>query len=101
MPSTLTVSVRIPAALREYCRGASRLELPVPAASPAFDVGALLERIEAEYPRLYPNICLETGAVRPHINVFVNNDSVRDGAGLRTPLMDGDVVTILTAVSGG
>src|SRR5262249_15037638 len=66
-----------PAAPREYCRGASRLEMSAP------DVGALLERIAAEHPRLYPNICHETGVVRPHINVFVNHDSVRDGAGLR------------------
>jgi len=95
MPQTVTVSVRIPTALREYCRGASQLTVS------GADVGDVLAGLEREYPRLYVNVCNETGAVRQHINVFVNNDSVRDGRGLATPLSPGDVVTILTAVSGG
>lgn len=95
MPQTVTVSVRIPTALRDCCRGMTQIS-----ASGA-DVGELLAGIERDYPRLYGSVCNETGAVRQHINVFVNNDSVRDGEGLATPLSPGDVVTILTAVSGG
>jgi molybdopterin converting factor small subunit len=61
----------------------------------------MLATLEREYPRLYPNICDETGAVRRHLNIFVNTASIRDGQGLDTVLAPGDVVTILTAVSGG
>ena len=50
---------------------------------------------------LYRNICDETGAVRRHLNVFVNADNVRDLDGLDTALRPGDVLTILPAVSGG
>jgi molybdopterin converting factor small subunit len=39
--------------------------------------------------------------VRPHLNVFVNSDNVRDLDGVDTTLTRGDVVTILPAVSGG
>jgi molybdopterin converting factor small subunit len=39
--------------------------------------------------------------VRRHLNIFVNTSNVRDCRGLDTPLAPGDVVTILTAVSGG
>ena len=52
-------------------------------------------------PRLYRNVCDETGAVRRHLNVFVNSDNVRDLDGVDTTLTPGDVVTILPAVSGG
>jgi molybdopterin converting factor small subunit len=50
---------------------------------------------------LYRNVCDETGTLRPHLNVFVNSDNVRDLDGVDTTLMPGDVVTILPAVSGG
>jgi len=50
---------------------------------------------------LYRNVCDETGAVRPHLNVFVNSDHMRDLDGVDTILRSGDVVTVLPAVSGG
>lgn len=82
--------------LREYCGGATRLSLAAPT------VRATLEELERSQPALYRNICDETGAVRRHINVFVNTANTRDLAtGLDTELAPGDVVTILPAVSGG
>jgi molybdopterin converting factor small subunit len=95
MTQTTTITVRIPTALRAYCRGASQFPMSAP------DVRTLLAAIEREYPRLYPNICDETGAVRRHLNIFVNTSSIRDEEGLDTALAPGDDVTILTAVSGG
>lgn len=93
MPSNITVVV--PALLAPYCGGAAELEVA------AGTVRGALDELERLYPRLYPNICDETGAVRRHINVFVNSDNVRDRDGLGTALEAGDVVTILPAVSGG
>ena len=91
----MTITVRVPFALRTYTGGASELTLE------ATDVRTALERLEREHPRLYVNVCDETGAVRRHVNVFVNSDNVRDGKGLDTSLAPGDVLTILPAVSGG
>ena len=67
----------------------------------AANVRAALEELERQHPSLYRNLCDETGAVRRHLNVFVNTANVRDCSGLDTPLSPGDLVTILTAVSGG
>ena len=64
-------------------------------------VRAALHELERQYPALYCNVCDETGAVRRHLNIFVNASHMRDCAGLDTALEAGDVVTILTAVSGG
>src|SRR5256885_11471645 len=85
-----TLSVRIPTALRDCCGGASQIT------ASASDVAGLLEQIERDHPALYRSVCNETGAVRQHINVFVNNDSVRYGAGLATPLSAGGGCTHLT-----
>ena len=90
-----TVILFLPEPLRSYCGGIA--ELPVTART----VRDLLDRIELTQPSLYPNVCDETGAVRRHLNVFVNADNVRDLDGLRTVLRDGDVVTVVPAVSGG
>lgn len=58
-------------------------------------------QLEERYPSLYQSVCDETGRVRRHINIFVNSFNTRDGEGLETALLPGDVVTILPAVSGG
>lgn len=95
MMGGMSVTIFVPGPLREYCRGASKL--PTSAA----DVrSALLELAEA-HPSLYRNVCDETGAVRRHINIFVNDAHMRDRDGLDTALVAGDEVIILPAVSGG
>jgi molybdopterin converting factor small subunit len=89
------VTIQVPGVLRECCAGAAKLELS------ARDVRAALARLEQQHPALYRSVCDETGAVRRHVNLFVNTSDVRDRQGLDTLLAPGDVVTILPAVSGG
>jgi molybdopterin synthase sulfur carrier subunit len=91
----MTITIHVPGVLRGYCGGASELSLT------AASVRAVLEQIERSYPALYRSICDETGAVRRHVNVFVNTLEMRDREGLDTVLGPGDVITILPAVSGG
>jgi sulfur-carrier protein len=91
----MTITIHIPAVLRSCCKGVS--ELSVPASS----VRGVLEQIEQNHPALYRSICDETGAVRRHVNLFVNTSHMRDREGLDTALAPGDVVTIMPAVSGG
>jgi molybdopterin converting factor small subunit len=91
----MTITIQVPAALRAYCQGASKLSLSAPS------VRGALEQIEQSHPALYRSICYETGTVRRHVNLFVNTSDVRDREGLDTALVSGDVLTILPAVSGG
>jgi molybdopterin converting factor small subunit len=95
MAMATTVTIRVPGVLRASCGGLARLRLP------ASSVRAALEEIERRHPALYRSICDETGALRRHVNVFVNLDHVRDHEGLDTRLGPGDVVSILPAISGG
>jgi molybdopterin converting factor small subunit len=91
----MTITVWIPSPLRPYCDGAPELTLS------ATSVGAALARLEIEHPALYRNICDETGAVRRHINIFVNHDHIRDREGVDTALSPDDTMLIIPAVSGG
>ena len=95
MVRAMSITVQIPTVLRDCCAGASELILS------AASVRAALEQLERSHPALHRSVCDETGAVRRHVNLFVNTSNVRDGEGLDTALVPGDVVTILPAVSGG
>ena len=90
-----TIKVHVPSPLRGYCAGRSELAIP------ATTVRDALEELERRYPALHRGICDETGSVRRHINLFVNTNHMRDCKGIDTPLVPGDEVTILPAVSGG
>ena len=48
------------------------------------------------------NLCLdEHGELRRLVNVFVDGDDVRGGAGLDTPLRADSKVLVVTAIAGG
>ncbi len=91
----MSVTVFVPGPLRDYCGGARELTLSAPS------VRAVLQELRRSHPALHIHVCDETGAVRRHINVFVNQSHMRDLDGLDTALAPGDVVSILPAVSGG
>ena len=90
-----TITVHVPAPLRNCCAGASELAIT------ATSVRGVFEELERHHPLLHRSVCDETGAVRRHINVFINTNHTRDRNGLDTPLTPGDEVSILPAVSGG
>lgn len=92
----MTVTVHIPAMLRAYRRDDTpNLQLT------AATVRSALRELEEHHPSLYHSVCDETGAVRRHINLFVNNTLLRDRDGLDIALQPGDDLAIMPAVSGG
>ncbi len=95
MADAAAIKIWVPTVLRDYCDGAPELGLSAPT------VRRALERLAQDHPALHRNICDETGAVRRHLNIFVNSTHMRDREGLDTALSTGDVIVILPAVSGG
>jgi molybdopterin converting factor small subunit len=95
MAQLKTITIHVPRELRKECEGASQLELS------ASSVRGVLEELERRHPGVYRGVCDDTGSVRRHINVFVNNDHMRDRDGLDTALAPGDEIIFLPAVSGG
>lgn len=91
----MPVTVFVPPPLRPCC--GDQRELTLEASSVRAALAALAER----YADLHRGVCHETGAVRRHVNLFVNDDHIRDRDGLDTPLRPGDTLTIMPSVSGG
>jgi len=91
----MAISIRIPSPLRRYCDGRSELEVSAPT------VRAAMEHLEVTVPDLYRSVCDETGAVRRHVNLFVNDSLLDRRTAFDRVLVPGDVLTIFPAVSGG
>ena len=60
-------------------------------------VAAALAQLEQTQPALRGWILDERGAIRRHINVFVNGERGDEN----TPVADGDRIDVLPAISGG
>lgn len=67
----------------------------------AQSISAALELLWVSCPGVRDRILTERGEVRPHVNIFVDGESIRFAAGLATPVHARSEIVILPAVSGG
>ena len=96
----MQVTVNVPASLRQYAGGQRQL---VVECADALTLGEVLERLRVVAPGVVERALDEQGRIRPHVNVFVDGQSIRAGSplGVQTPVAPGVEVWILPAVSGG
>ncbi len=87
----------IPGPLQPFAGGRRSVALD---ASPS-TVGEALAVLGNLHPGLRDRVVTEQGEVRPHVNVFVAAENIRDAGGLATPVSEGSEIAILPAVSGG
>ena len=91
----MSVKVRIPSVLQKLTGG--KIEV----CNTGQDIRELIENLEKAYPGILERICDENGNLRRFINVFVNEQDIRFLEGDKTPLKDGDEVSIIPAIAGG
>ena len=89
------IALRIPTPLRGHAGGAAELSVS----------GATLREALGELSRSHPALCErllnEQGALRPYVNLFVNDEDARYLEGLDTPIKAGDRLAIVPAIAGG
>jgi len=93
--ATMNVTIRIPAALKQYAD--NDREVTVGAAT----VGEALDRLVDRHPSLGPHLFDEKGRLRNFVNTWVNEDDSRELGGPAAPLHDGDTITIVPSIAGG
>lgn len=91
----MSVNVKIPTPLRSMTGG--RAEVPVDAQT----VGEALEKLSREFSGFGDRVLDDNGEVRRFINVFVNQDNIRDRQNLGTEVVAGDTISILPSIAGG
>jgi molybdopterin synthase sulfur carrier subunit len=89
------VTVRIPTVLRSLTGGAATV------AAGGDTVVEVLRQLATAHPGLAERLFDESGAIRPFVNVFVDDEDIRFAQGLSTAVADGQTVSILPAVAGG
>lgn len=85
----------IPSSMRSAAGNADVLELA------GSTVGEALADLATRYPELAPQLFQDDGQVHRFVHVFVNDESIADGAGLATPLRSGDEILVVPALAGG
>ncbi|CAN5644059.1 N/A [soil metagenome] len=91
------ITIEIPWALAGRIDTENVIKLQTPCST----VGRALAELGMRSPALLDRIVNERGEVRQHVNVFVNETSIRSLDGLSTPLPDGSTIYLLASVSGG
>ncbi len=91
----MAVKVRIPGPLQKLTQDKAEVEVS------ARSVQELIDNLNRSYPGVKERICDESGQIRRFVNIFLNEEDIRFLSKEKTPLKDGDEVSILPAIAGG
>lgn len=91
----MSVTVRVPSALRKLTGGQSELT------AEGATVREVLDHLDGDHPDFLGRITEDDGEIRQFLNVFVNGTDIRYEGGLETPVADGDEISIVPSIAGG
>jgi sulfur-carrier protein len=89
------VTVKIPTPLRPITGGQSEVKIE------AATVGEALRKMDAQFKGFGERVFDDGRNVKRFINVFVNEDNIRDKKDLDTEVRNGDTISILPSIAGG
>ena len=95
--SPSAVRLVLPASLAEAVDG--RRVLQVVPEAPTID--GLLAALRTQYSRIFTRICDAAGAVRRYVNIYVDEEDIRDIASRGGSIVGGTEVLVLQSVAGG
>jgi MoaD family protein len=90
-----TVTVKIPTPLRPITAGQSEVKIE------GATVGEILRKLDSQYKGFGERVLDEGKSVKRFINVFINEDNIRDKKDLDTEVKNGDTLSILPSIAGG
>jgi adenylyltransferase/sulfurtransferase len=91
----MATKVHIPTPLRPYTDKLEAVELT------AGTVGEALAQLTSRYPELKRHLYGEEGRLRAFVNIYLNDEDIRYLEREKTPLKDGDSLSIIPSVAGG
>lgn len=91
----MSVSILIPTALRQFTEGLAEVK------TEANTVRAALSHLTETYTDLHKHLFTEQETLRTFVNVYVNEDDIRQKDGLDTKLANNDTVMLVPSIAGG
>jgi molybdopterin synthase sulfur carrier subunit len=86
---------RIPGPLRRLSAGEMTVKVD------AADLGSAIDALDHRYPGFKDRLLDDKGQLRQFVNVYLNDEDVRLGAGLKAKVSEQDEISIVPAVAGG
>jgi adenylyltransferase/sulfurtransferase len=86
---------KIPTPLRVYTEGQSEVEVT------GTTVAEAMDDLTRRFPALRQHIFTEDGKLRSFVNLFLNNEDIRQLEGASTPLKAGDRLVLIPSIAGG
>ncbi|MDQ6789853.1 MAG: MoaD/ThiS family protein [Candidatus Dormibacteraeota bacterium] len=86
---------RIPGPLRSLSGGESTVTVE------AQDLRTAIDELDSRFPGFKGRLLDDEGQPRQFVNLFLNEEDVRQGQGLSSPVGEKDEIAIVPAVAGG
>ena len=86
---------RIPGPLRRLSNGEITVDVH------GADLGSAIEALDERYPGFKDRLLDERGELRQFVNIYLNDEDVRLGSGLKASVSEKDEISIVPAVAGG
>jgi molybdopterin synthase sulfur carrier subunit len=86
---------RIPGPLRSLSGGEPTVTVA------ASDLRSAIDQLDSRFPGFKGRLLDDGGEPRQFVNLFLNDEDVRLGRGLDSPLRESDEIAIVPAVAGG
>ena len=64
-------------------------------------VGDAMDDLMVQYPTLRPHLYNGNAELRPFVNLFLNEENIRELQGLATPLQETDRLMLIPSIAGG
>lgn len=91
----MAVTILIPTALRQFTQNFSEVEIE------ASSVEEALKKLKELYPDLEKHIFADDNTLRNFVNVYVNEDDIRQKEGIKTAVKNGDTIMLIPSIAGG
>lgn len=91
----MAVKVMIPTPLRPYAGRTDAVEVD------AKTVGEALGGLTTKFGELKKHLYTDEGKIRSFVNVYLNDEDIRYLQKEKTPLKDGDTISIVPSIAGG
>jgi MoaD family protein len=88
-------NIRIPTPLRSYTGGEKEVHVS------GDTVGEAMKALTRQYPSVHTHLFDEGEQLRPYVNIFLNDEDVRNLDGDQTPIKEGDSLMIIPSIAGG
>lgn len=91
----MAATILIPTVLRQHTGDRASVSIE------GRTVGEALDHLVKTYPGIKAHIMTDHGKLRSFVNIFVNEDDIRQKGDLKTPVKTGDEISIVPSIAGG